>query len=520
MKPHVATAIRILAQFFFSPSIEEPPPPLTVTTLRVPLLVSLHALESPIKSVEIAGEPESFAKITAHLQVRYGTFALKSFYFWLHYQILHSVLKHGIDPDTKSFDDLLQMFLGATEDAGLSSSLKEYTDEIVTILSPTLPENPDDWTRAMDILGKHIEPIASRHFGIIHGIQRGSVENLGLSYGEVYRLAMHSGVLRGRLTFDPLFEATPHEKDRNRYEFYQILDRLGVIASIPPDETLIHQALNSVIEPDNEVPPRLLFDLFLWSETYLDVVFGGQAVIFHRISYFVECICLFLVEPEPLINIIQEHVDDLIKLTESFPNFPADSVCKSIERAILNPFDASICWEESTSITVMVQEWLRRVVPTDEGEEMLQRKKRIFLSHKSVNKPLVKRVRDALILLGFEPWLDEDEMRAGDVPLRAIQRGLEQSCAAVFFITPEFQDNRWLAREIDSAVRREIDDPERFRVITLVFRQEGKPDPVVPETLKDYIYKEAASELEALMHIVRALPIKLGTTEWRYEDFL
>ncbi len=128
MKPHVATAIKILAQFFLFPSIEEPPTPLTVTTLRVPLLVSLHALESPIKSAEILAEPKSLAKITAHLQVRYGTFALNSFYFWLYYQVLHSILKHGIDPNTKSLDEYLQMFLDATEGAGLSSSLKEHAD--------------------------------------------------------------------------------------------------------------------------------------------------------------------------------------------------------------------------------------------------------------------------------------------------------------------------------------------------------------------------------------------------------
>ncbi len=198
MKPHVATAIKILAQFFVFTSIEEPPSPFTVTTLRVPLLVSLYALESPIKSVEIATGPKSFAKIAAHLKVRYGTFALNSFHFWFYYQILHSILKHGIDPDTKSLDEYLQMFLDATEDAGLSSSLKEHTDALVTMLSPTLPENPDDWTRALVKLGKDIEPIASRHFGIVHGIQRGYVENLNLSYGEVYRLAMHSGVLRGK----------------------------------------------------------------------------------------------------------------------------------------------------------------------------------------------------------------------------------------------------------------------------------------------------------------------------------
>ncbi len=117
--------------------------------------------------------------------------------------------------------------------------------------------------------------------------------------------------------------------------------------------------------------------------------------------------------------------------------------------------------------------------------------------------------------MGFHPWLDEDEMRAGDIPLRAIHRGLVQSCAAVFFITPEFQDERWLAEEIDYTLDQKRDRGDRFNVITLVFRGEGEPEPVVPELLRRYVYKEPASELEALSHIVRALPIKPGPIEWR-----
>src|ERR1700726_142954 len=37
----------------------------------------------------------------------------------------------------------------------------------------------------------------------------------------------------------------------------------------------------------------------------------------------------------------------------------------------------------------------------------------IFLSHKGFDKPLVRRFRDTLRLLGFSPWLDEDRMVAG-----------------------------------------------------------------------------------------------------------
>src|SRR4051812_11569236 len=112
MKSHVATAVKVLAQFFFfTGSVVDDSGPFPVTTLRVPLLVTLHSLDIPIKSVESAADPKSLAKITAHLQVRYGAFALNSFYFWLYFQILRALIKHGPDPDSKSFDMNLQMLL-------------------------------------------------------------------------------------------------------------------------------------------------------------------------------------------------------------------------------------------------------------------------------------------------------------------------------------------------------------------------------------------------------------------------
>ena len=40
--------------------------------------------------------------------------------------------------------------------------------------------------------------------------------------------------------------------------------------------------------------------------------------------------------------------------------------------------------------------------------------KMIFLSHKGADKTLVRSFKDTLQLLGFEPWLDEDAMVAGD----------------------------------------------------------------------------------------------------------
>jgi hypothetical protein len=61
---------------------------------------------------------------------------------------------------------------------------------------------------------------------------------------------------------------------------------------------------------------------------------------------------------------------------------------------------------------------------------------KIFLSHKGVDKEMVRRFEGLLRELGFDTWLDDDAMPAGAQPDRAIQEGFRDSCAAVFFVTP------------------------------------------------------------------------------------
>lgn len=85
-------------------------------------------------------------------------------------------------------------------------------------------------------------------------------------------------------------------------------------------------------------------------------------------------------------------------------------------------------------------------------EAFLQRQQRIFLSHKSANKPLARQYSDVLRLLGFDPWLDEEAMPAGTELNRGILQGFNDSCAAVFLITPAFMDEKYLRTEINYAV--------------------------------------------------------------------
>jgi hypothetical protein len=134
---------------------------------------------------------------------------------------------------------------------------------------------------------------------------------------------------------------------------------------------------------------------------------------------------------------------------------------------------------------------------------------RIFLSHKSQDKPMVKRYHQALVDLGFSPWLDEPDMPAGTNLERGILQGFEESCAAVFFSTENFKDENYLATEVDYAVMQKRKKGKKFTIITL--RYAGN----VPELLKPYTWATVSNDLEGLHELLRALPVQAGPIRWK-----
>ncbi len=145
-------------------------------------------------------------------------------------------------------------------------------------------------------------------------------------------------------------------------------------------------------------------------------------------------------------------------------------------------------------------------------EQLMENKpKRIFLSHKSEDKPLVRGYRNMLRTLGFDPWMDEHDLRAGDKLHRGIAQGFQDSCAAIFFLTENYVDERYLATEIDYAMQQHYEKNDRFRIITLVFAKTA----TVPQLLQQFVYKFPKTDFEALSEIIKALPIGLGDPFWK-----
>lgn len=139
---------------------------------------------------------------------------------------------------------------------------------------------------------------------------------------------------------------------------------------------------------------------------------------------------------------------------------------------------------------------------------------KIFLSHKSINKDKVRDFKKTLELLGFLPWLDEEAMSAGANLERALQQGMSDSCAAIFFITPDYKDEKYLASEIDYAIARKREE-ENFSIITLVFSNENGEKGIVPTMLKPYVWKEPANDLIALNEILKSLPLEVGDIRFK-----
>lgn len=139
---------------------------------------------------------------------------------------------------------------------------------------------------------------------------------------------------------------------------------------------------------------------------------------------------------------------------------------------------------------------------------------KIFLSHKSINKDRVREFKKILELLGFQPWLDEDAMLAGMNLERALQKGMEDSCAAIFFITPDYKDEKYLASEIDYAIARKRKE-EQFSIITLVCSSDNGEKGIVPNMLQPYVWEEPVNDLMALNEMLKALPIEVGEVRFK-----
>ena len=143
--------------------------------------------------------------------------------------------------------------------------------------------------------------------------------------------------------------------------------------------------------------------------------------------------------------------------------------------------------------------------------------KKVFLCHKGNDKELVIEFKKTLKILGYAPWLDEDEMPAGTPLERGLLQGMQDSCGVVFFLTPYFKDEGFLETEINYAIREKREKGDKFAIVALQFVGTDGYMGEIPELLNTLVWKKPNTPLEALQEIVRALPVAPGIVDWRDE---
>lgn len=155
------------------------------------------------------------------------------------------------------------------------------------------------------------------------------------------------------------------------------------------------------------------------------------------------------------------------------------------------------------------------IVCGKEKDINMSESKKVFLSHKSVDKDLVIEIGETLKTLGYDPWFADEELAAGVSLDRGLLKGMQESCGVVFFITPSFKDESFLESEINHAIVLKRERGEKFAIITLLLSDEQGKVGEIPDILKGYVWKTPETDLQALRDIVKALPIFPASIDWK-----
>jgi len=99
----------------------------------------------------------------------------------------------------------------------------------------------------------------------------------------------------------------------------------------------------------------------------------------------------------------------------------------------------------------------------------------VFLSYSSVDKPWVIQLKDDLHRYGVAVWLDKDEIRPGDLFVKALEAGLAQSRAVALIVSPEAIASGWVEEEYAHAMSLAQNKQRALRLIPVLLRDATVP---------------------------------------------
>lgn len=104
----------------------------------------------------------------------------------------------------------------------------------------------------------------------------------------------------------------------------------------------------------------------------------------------------------------------------------------------------------------------------------------VFISHVTSDRDVAVAIANGLEAYGIVAWTD-DSLKSGDAFADMIERGLRDSDALVFLVSPASAASNWFAFEAGAAWARQQED-EHVRILPVLLR--GAEFAALPPTLK------------------------------------
>ncbi|HYE05405.1 MAG TPA: toll/interleukin-1 receptor domain-containing protein [Planctomycetota bacterium] len=123
-------------------------------------------------------------------------------------------------------------------------------------------------------------------------------------------------------------------------------------------------------------------------------------------------------------------------------------------------------------------------------------KTKIFISHSSADKPMVRRLRTDLIDHGIVPWLDEWDIKVGESIPKSISDALAICTYIIVVLTPNSVESKWVEHEWHDAFWDEVNE-RRIKVLPVVFEKCKIPPLLRTKKYADFTkgYSKALAEL-------------------------
>lgn len=142
--------------------------------------------------------------------------------------------------------------------------------------------------------------------------------------------------------------------------------------------------------------------------------------------------------------------------------------------------------------------------------EPFENPKQIFISRKTVQPDIdiARRYADLLMALGFEIWIEDNQMCGSEMPPQ-MDKGIKESISTIIICTSNYDNSPGIKNELDLSIDKKSRD-DNFQIIVLRVAYNDNIPPIIEEISKTY-QKEinVYDYCSGLDFILRSLPFKI-----------